>query len=136
LSPDIITVGAVILGLLFSLAATAGAYAVYRVNKQAGVIAEYKGMAERAQQNAEIWENRSKGTQAELDAAIRDLDEARQQLIDLRLQVGHLQGMVTARAEVAQLIGIVTDLSNVVKSDHAAQRSDHAQILAKLGAST
>jgi type II secretory pathway pseudopilin PulG len=135
-STELITAVAVVLGILLSLAATAGVYAVYRVNKQTATVAEYKGMADRAQQNAKIWQDRSEATQAELDAAVKDLTEAKQEINGLHAQVAHLEGVVTARAEITQLVQVVTQLANMVRTDHAAQGADHKRILERLGANT
>lgn len=134
MSPELVIVGAAILGVLFTLAATAGVYAAYRVNKQATVVAEYKGMADRAQQNAQIWQDRSEATQAELDSAVRDLTEARGKISDLQSQVAHLEGVVTARAEITQLVQVVTSLAETVRRDHAAQQADLGVIREHLGA--
>jgi flagellar motility protein MotE (MotC chaperone) len=134
LSGELVIILAAVLGVMFSLAATAGVYAVYRVNKQATTVAEYKGMADRAQQNAQIWQDRSEATQAELDAAVRDLTRANDKIANLQSQVSHLEGVITARAEISELTRVVGKLAETVSGNHTAQMADHAKILERLGA--
>jgi chromosome segregation ATPase len=134
LSSDIFIIGAAILGILFTLAAAFGAYAVYRVNKQATALAEFKTNADVAEQNSRIWQNRSKATQAELDSTTQDLGKAKVQITDLRLQVEHLQGVVTAREEIVQLTAGIRNLSEVVKRDHELQKRQLDSITTAIGA--
>ena len=134
MAPEIVTTIAVVLALLLTMAASLGVYAVYRVNKQSTTIAEYQGMAQRAKENADIWEGRSKATQAELDSAVKDLGEAQQQINVLKAQVSHLEGIVTARAEITQLVDVVTRLAETIRQDHEAQHAAHDRILEHLGA--
>lgn len=113
-------VAAAVLGVLFTMAAAFGGYAVYRVNKQATALTEYKSNADAAEQNARIWQGRAQATQAELDAAVRELGTAKEKITNLQAEVANLQGIVTAREEVRQLVAAVSNLTAVVTKNHDA----------------
>jgi uncharacterized protein HemX len=124
-----VVIAAALLGVLFTLASAFGAYAVYRVNKQATALTEYKSNADAAEQNARIWQGRAQATQAELDATVRNLESAGQQITKLQTEVANLQGVVTAREEVRQLVAAVGVLT-------AAVADNQKVLLAAIGRST
>lgn len=147
----VLTVGTTVLVAFLAAGSALGGVAAFRTGRTNAIAASAVARAGEAEATAETWKGRLDSVQAEFDAfrtqAAKDQQRDREQIAiaeheigTLRDKVATLEGLVTARREIGELLHVVAGLSQTagellatVKSDHQLQQQQHREILAALG---
>lgn len=147
----VLTVGTTVLVALLAAGSAAGGFAAFKTGRTNAIAASAVARAGEAEATANTWKSRAEAIEAEFAAfreqAGRDRDRhneaqavSEHEIAKLQQQVAALEGVVTARAEITELTGVVAALGQTVGQmlatltrDHEQQHKDHRAILAGMG---
>jgi hypothetical protein len=147
----VLTIGTTVLVALLAAGSAMGGFAAFKTGRTNAIAASAVARASEAEATANTWKGRLESVQAEFDAYRTSADHDRMRATEaqaisdheigkLRDKVSTLEGVVTARHELAELVGVVSSIGQTVASmltqiqaDHKQQHDQHREILVALG---
>ena len=147
----VLTVGTTVLVALLAAGSAAGGFAAFKTGRTNAIAASAVARATEAEATANTWKGRLDAVRAEFDAYKHEAEAgagrareaqavADHEIGKLKDKVATLEGVVTARHELAELVTVVSTIGQTVgsmleqiRADHQQQHDQHQEILTALG---
>lgn len=147
----VLTVGTTVLVALLAAGSALGGFAAFKTGRTNAIAASAVARAGEAEATAASWKSQLEAARSEFTIYREEAERQQQRdrealavaehdIAKLKERAATLEGVVTARHELAELVQVVTGIAQStgallarVQQDHERQHQDHTNILAAVG---